>query len=263
MKKTLAILLALITLLTATLASCSKEKEDEGDNSNDFNFAFESGNSTAKATGTTTDESGNVVSSSDFISASGTSYILHPVLVREKAKNSSTTIGTAEWGAAVELIEKNSTWAKIKFTDKASGAVLEGYVRNELLTGDKKAVTKVDLDTAVAAKIVNLGKKDDGTAVTLNVRTTPWNCSQSKEYPNINVLGNISNKKYSVQDGDAVEKLATTEDGKWVYIKFTKSVNGVETAQWGWCAADYVSTGEATDNPVTDINTPPAIDPIS
>ena len=210
---------------------------------------------------------GNIVgnidgNNSEFITASGTSYILHPVKVREKAKNSSATIGTADWGAAVELVERNNTWTKIKFTDTASGAILEGYVRNELLTGDKKAVTKVDLDVAVAAKIVNLGNKSDGTPITLNVRTTPWNSSESTEYKNVNVLSNISNKKYSVQDGDDVEKLATTEDGKWVYIKFTKTVDGVETPQWGWCVAQYVSAGgEPTDTPV-DANTPPAVAPI-
>ena len=263
MKKTLALLLALITMLTLTLASCSKDN-GEDDGLGDFEFSF-GGDSTVKSTGAT-DESGNVVNTSEFVAASGTSYILHPVKVREKAKNSSNTIGTAAWGAAVELVERNSTWTKIKFTDTASGAVVEGYVRNELLTGDKTQVTKVDLETAVAGTIVNLGTKTvDGQTkpVTLNVRTTPWNSSESSEYKNINVLSNISNKKYEVKDGDAVEKLATTEDGKWVYIKFTKTVDGVETNQWGWCASQYVSTGgTATDTPV-DTNTPPAIDPIA
>ena len=202
--------------------------------------------------------------SNDFIAASGTTYILHPVKVREKAKKSSATIGVADWGSAVELVERNQTWTKIKFTDKASGAVLEGYVRNELLTGDKKAVTMVAIDPVVEAKIVNLGKKQDGTAITLNVRTTPWNCSESEEYTNINVLANISNKKYSVQDGDVVEKLGTTEDGKWVRIRFTKTVDGAEKVEYGWCAAKYVGVdGETVDTPVTDPNTPPAIDPIA
>jgi hypothetical protein len=263
MKKTIALLLALITMLTLTLASCSKNNEEE-EGLGDFEFNFE-GNGTAKSTGST-DASGNIVNTGEFITATGTSYILHPVKVREKAKNGSQTIGTANWGAAVELVEKNNTWTKIKFTDTASGATLEGYVRNELLTGDKQAVTKVDLETAVAATIVNLGTKTvDGQTkpVTLNVRTTPWNSSESSEYKNINVLSNISNKKYEVKDGDTVEKLATTEDGKWVYIKFTKTVDGVETNQWGWCASQYVSTGgTATDTPV-DTNTPPAIDPIA
>lgn len=260
MKKTIALLLALITMLTLTLASCNKDKEGEEDLGGDFEFNFEN-NGTGKATGAT-DASGNAVNTNEFIAASGTSYILHPVKVREKAKNNSATIGTADWGAAVELVERNNTWTKIKFTDTASGANLEGYVRNELLTGDKKAVTKVDLPAAVAAKIVNLGNKSDGTPITLNVRTTPWNSSESTEYKNVNVLSNISNKKYSVQDGDDVEKLATTEDGKWVYIKFTKTVDGVATNQWGWCASQYVSTGgETTDTPV-DTNTPPAVAPI-
>jgi hypothetical protein len=139
MKKTLALLLALITLLTVSLASCSKKEGEEIDPNGDFNFVFDD-NASAKPT--ETDKDGNVITdkdtnTNDFIAASGTTYILHPVKVREKAKNSSATIGVADWGSAVELVERNQTWTKIKFTDKASGAVLEGYVRNELLTGDK------------------------------------------------------------------------------------------------------------------------------
>jgi hypothetical protein len=111
----------------------------------------------------------------------------------------------------------------------------------------------VAIDPVVEAKIVNLGKKQDGTAITLNVRTTPWNCSESEEYTNINVLANISNKKYSVQDGDVVEKLGTTEDGKWVRIRFTKTVDGAEKVEYGWCAAQYVGVdGETVDTPLTD-----------
>ena len=261
MKKTIALLLALITMLTLTLASCNKDKEGEEDLGGDFEFNFEN-NGTGNSTGAT-DESGNAVNTTnEFIAASGTLYILHPVKVRKTAKNSSDTIGTAGWGAAVESIEKNSTWTKIKFTDVDTGVSTEGYVRNELLTGDKQKVTKVDLPAAVAAKITGLGNKSDGTPYTLNVRTTPWDSSKSTEYNNVNVLSNISNKKYEIKDGDDVEKLATTEDGKWVYIKFTKTVDGVATNQWGWCASQYVSTGgETTDTPV-DTNTPPAVAPI-
>ena len=261
MKKTLARLLALIIMLSMTMVSCNKEEPDETDD-DDFGFDFE--DPTGDATGDSTDESGeNNNNNSDFVAASGTSYILHPVKVRKDAKKSSSTIGVAAWGSAVQLVERNTLWTKIKFTDSDSGATLEGYVRNELLTANKKQVTLVELETPVAAKISGLGNKEDGSAYTLNVRTTPWNCSQSEEYPNVNVLANIGNEKYQVKDGDEVEKLGATEDGEWVYIRFVKTVDGAEKTEYGWCAAKYVTVeGETPDTPVDTPDAPPAIDPV-
>ena len=266
MKKTLALLLALIMMLSMTMVSCNKEDEpDETDDDFEFNFEDPTGDATGDSTGDSTDENGENNSNGDFVAASGTSYILHPVKVRKEAKKSSSTIGVAAWGSAVQLVERSTLWTKIKFTDKDSGATLEGYVRNELLTADKKQVTLVELEAPVAAKISGLGThKDDGTPYTLNVRTTPWNCSQSEEYPNVNVLANIGNEKYDVVDGDEVEKLGETEDGKWVYIRFTKEVDGAEKVEYGWCSAEFVKVeGEETpDTPVDTPDAPPAIDPV-
>ena len=266
MKKTLALLLALIMMLSMTMVSCNNEEEpDETDDDFEFNFDDPTGDATGDSTGDPTDENGENNNNGDFVAASGTSYILHPVKVRKDAKKSSSTIGVAAWGSAVQLVERSTLWTKIKFTDKDSGATLEGYVRNELLTADKKQVTLVELEAPVAAKINGLGThKDDGTPYTLNVRTTPWNCSQSEEYPNVNVLANIGNEKYDVVDGDEVEKLGETEDGKWVYIRFTKEVDGAEKVEYGWCSAEFVKVeGEETpDTPVDTPDAPPAIDPV-
>ena len=265
MKKTLALLLALIMMLSMTMVSCNKEEEpDETDDDFEFNFEDPTGDATGDSTGDSTDENGENNNNGDFVAASGTSYILHPVKVRKEAKKSSSTIGVAAWGSAVQLVERSTLWTKIKFTDKDSGATLEGYVRNELLTADKKQVTLVELEAPVAAKINGLGPKEDGTPYTLNVRTTPWNCSQSEEYPNVNVLANIGNEKYQVKDGDEVEKLGETEDGKWVYIRFTKEVDGAEKVEYGWCSAEFVKVeGEETpDTPVDTPDAPPAIDPV-
>ena len=91
MKKTLALLLALFTIFaTVSLASCSKKQEtsDEGNDIPDFNFDDPSVDN-SDATGDTTDESGNVISNSDFVTATGTAYILHPVEVRKDPKKSS------------------------------------------------------------------------------------------------------------------------------------------------------------------------------
>ena len=264
MKKLLALLLALMMVLTLTLVSCNKDKENE-DSSDDLNFDFE--DPTNKPTDENgseqpTDENGDkATDASDFTATSGKAYILHPVKVRETAKLSSkASVGVAAWGAEVDRLETNGTWTKIKFKDSTTGTEKTGYVLDEILTGDKKQVTLVKLETPVAATINGLGTKTDGTPYTLNVRTTPWNCSKSEEYANVNVLANIGNEKYQVKDGDAVQKLGTTEDGKWVWITFTKTVDGVETVEYGFCSVDFVKV-EGEEPPVQDPDNTPTVNP--
>lgn len=263
MKKLLALLLALMMVLTLTLVSCTNDKDNE-DNTDDLDFDFDTPTDSStptdeNSTGDATENGGeDGTEASDFTATSGKAYILHPVKVREAAKLSSkTSVGVAAWGAEVDRIETNGTWTKIKFKDSTTGTEKTGYVLDEILTSDKKQVTLVTLETPVAAVISGLGTKTDGTPYTLNVRTTPWNCSQSEEYTNINVLANIGNEKYQVKDGDAVEKLGTTEDGKWVWIRFTKTVDDAEVVEYGFCSVDYVKVeGEEPETPVEPDDTP-------
>jgi hypothetical protein len=264
MKKLLALLLALMMVLTLTLVSCTNDKDNE-DSSDDLDFDFD--DPTNKPTDENgsekpTDENGDkATDASDFTATSGKAYILHPVKVRENAKLSSkASVGVAAWGAEVDRLETNGTWTKIKFKDSTTGTEKTGYVLDEILTGDKKQVTLVKLETPVDATISGLGTKTDGTPYTLNVRTTPWNCSKSEEYANVNVLANIGNEKYQVKDGDAVEKLGTTEDGKWVWIRFTKTVDDAEVVEYGFCSVDYVKVEGEEPAPV-DPNQTPAVDP--
>ena len=264
MKKLLAFLLALMMVLTLTLVSCNKDKENE-DNSDGLEFDFD--DPTNKPTDENgsekpTDENGNKeTDASDFTATSGKAYILHPVKVRETAKLSSkASVGVAAWGAEVDRLETNGTWTKIKFKDSTTGTEKTGYVLDEILTGDKKQVTLVKLETPVDATISGLGTKTDGTPYTLNVRTTPWNCSKSEEYANVNVLANIGNEKYQVKDGDAVQKLGTTEDGKWVWITFTKTVDGAEVVEYGFCSAKYI-TVDGEEPPVQEPGNTPTVNP--
>lgn len=265
MKKLLALLLALLMILPVALVSCNNKKEKE-DSSEDLGFEFEDPSDTKptdeNSTGDATDKDGNkVTEASDFTATSGKAYILHPVKVRETAKLSSKTfVGVAKWASEVERVETNGTWTKIKFEDADTKSKKEGYVLDEILTTDKKQVTLVTLETPAAATINGLGTKEDGTPYTLNVRTTPWNSSKSEEYTNINVLANIGNEKYQVKDGDAVEKLGTTEDGKWVWIRFTKTVDDAEVVEYGFCSVDYVKVEGEEPAPV-DPNQTPVVNP--
>ncbi len=261
MKKTLALLLALLMLVSVALVSCG-EKNDETDPVDDNNpFGDYEGSESGDPFGET-DESGNVKdtdSTSEFVAASGTYYLRHTVYVSKDGKKKGTetkNAGVANFGQEVTVTAQNSKWYKITFDGK------EGYVHKELLTADKKEVNVVALETPVKAKISGLGTKEDKTPYTINIRTTPWNCSDSAVYANANVLLNISNKKYSVSDGFEVEKIGATEDGKWIQIKYTVTIDSKEVVEYGFCSAQYITVdGEEVPDPPVTPDGPPAITP--
>ena len=236
MKKTLAIILALLMLLSVALVSCSGNTKETEAPTDDFWGNVEDTDPEDDNNSTETDAQGNQITTSDYhTNANGDVYVLHPVKVREKdKKTSSSTVGTLSFGQKVSRIAMNGTWSKISFTD--NGVVKEGYVYNELLTTDATAVNVV-ADDPIEVEITGLGKNADGANISLNVRTTPWNCSASQckiaDYVNVNVLANISNKKYAVIDGFKVIKVGHTEDGKWIRVKYDVTVDGQTVTEWG------------------------------
>ncbi len=263
MKKTLALLLALLMLVSVALVSCA-DKPDETDPADNTDDPFAGVQGTEPNDSTGGDESNpdgtEPDDSSEFVAASGTYYLRHTVYVSKDGKKKGTetkNAGVANFGQEVTVTAENSKWYRITFDGK------EGYVHKELLTKEQKEVKVIALETPVKAKISGLGLKEDGkTPYTINIRTTPWNCSDNAVYPNANVLINISNKKYSVSDGFEVEKIGATEDGKWIQIKYTVTIDEEEVVEYGFCSAQYITVDgeEVPDTPVTP-DGPPAITP--
>lgn len=262
MKKTLALILALLMILSITLVSCGdKEKQSQSSSTDDiWNYGGDENNDNSGEEGENNQNGGNQTSTNTYEEINQTMYVLHPVKVRGiDKKTTQNTVGTLDFGDSVTVTGKNSTWYRVKL---ANGTI--GYVYDDVLTSSADAVTVKLLDTPIEVEIYNLGKNDKGEAISLNVRSTPWNCSASAcdvaDYVNINVLANISNKKYTVTDGFKVIKLGATADGNWIRIKYTAKVDGVDVTEWGFCHKDYIKTqGESA--PV-DPNTPPTIAPI-
>lgn len=257
MKKTLALILALLMILSVALVSCGdKEKETEGSTEDPWNFGGdEPGTNEGEDD---PDNSGNHTPTNTYEELNATMYVLHPVKVRGIDKKSTQNIvGTLNFGDSVAVTGKNSTWYRVKL---ANGTV--GYVYDDILTTSENAVKVIPLDTPIEVEIYNLGKNDKGEPFSLNVRSTPWDCKNSDvaDYVNVNVLTNISNKKYSVIDGFKVIKLGATADGEWIRIKYTVKIDGVDVTEWGFCHKNYIKT-EGESAPV-DPNTPPVIQPI-
>jgi hypothetical protein len=73
----------------------------------------------------------------------------------------------------------------------------------------------------------------------------------------------ITRHSFKSVDFPFIEKIGATEDGQWTYIRFTKTVDGTEKVEWGWCASKFVKVeGETTDGEPVDPNTPPVIAPV-
>ena len=257
MKKTLAILLAMLMILSVVLISCGK-KDGEGDETlDDGNADFVIPGGTG-GTGEGEDEgnnnNGGSSNSSGFspIVENKDAYLLMSVKVRKTAKKSTSNFdGSVLYGSKVTRVETDGTWTKISYTN--DGVLKEGYVYNEVLTTDAGRVTYVANETPV---------KTTSKTSSVTVRKVPWtgkddngNVLYSTEIDQI--VMNSNGSAYQLTAGQEVEVFGTTQtvDGsgnKWAYIKYTV---GTETI-YGWCRMDFLNAGSPVDTPVVDPSTP-------
>ncbi len=259
MKKTLALILALLMMLSVALVACGdKEKETEGTTEDPWNYGGDEPENTGNEGNEGENNNTNQTPTNTYEDINATMYVLHPVKVRGiDKKNTQNIVGTLNFKDSVKVTGQNSTWYRVEL---ANGTV--GYVYDDILTPSENAVKVIPLETPIEVEIYNLGKHADGTPISLRVRETPWNCSNSdvENYKDVNVLDNIKNGKYFVTDGFKVTKLGATADGEWIYIKYIAEVDGAAVTEWGFCYKDHVKT-EGESAPV-DPNTPPTIQPI-
>ncbi len=256
MKKTLALLLALLMLFSATIAlvSCDEGEETEPIETED-DFFVPGGNSFGTDGGNGTGVGGTGTSANGFapITENTTAYMLMSVNVKANAKKSAATNGSVLYGKAVTRIEANNTWTKIKYTD-TNGASKEGYVYNEVLTVDAGRVTYVAEETPLKAT----SKSDKVT-----VRKAPW--TGSEEYNTVidQIINDANGDSYKLKKDQEVTILGQTQSAdesgnKWAYIKY--SVSGQDV--YGYCRMDMLSTGNASSTPSIDPSTPVVPNPV-
>lgn len=227
MKKTLALLLALITMLSFTLASCNKDGETEGSESETTNNDIFFGNQTEKPTEKPTEEV--TTPPAEFTAKVDTVYAMWYANVREEPNTSSEKLGSVEYKAALQRTETNGTWSKVSFVNEY-GETVEGYIANYLVTTNE-ALTKFENAEQITMYV---------TASTLNLRATPW-------------AEDVQNGITSIKHGAAVKRLGTTGDGSWTYVEFTYTDNGESKTVTGYCNTKYLSATQpeedATDGP--------------
>ena len=252
MKKTLALLLALIMVLSMVFVSCDKDDEPVDDElPTDDEFAIPSGSaSDDEGDGTGSDAAGSNTAGFATIAENTKAYMLMSVNVRENYKKSKTN-GAAMYGKEVTRIEANDTWTKIKYVD-ANGASKEGYVYNEVLTTDAGRVTYVAEETPISAK---------SNSDKVTVRKAPW--IGDKYNTVIDQINGADGDKYKLKKDQAIEiygktQVADESGNKWAYIKYIVD----ETAVYGWCRMDLINTGDPVDTPTADPTTPGVPSPV-
>ena len=242
MKKTLAILLALIMSASVALASCD-DKEKEKETQDDFNKDFGT-----EQTDVVTDENGETVevtdadesdedytpgnnsgSSSNMQTLNDKVYVLHAAAIREKTKTSSDKVGDVPFGAELTRTEGNSNWSKVKYTDK-NGKTIEGYINNDVITTSKDAVTFKDETSAEEGVAVMTKIKDAETLGAKNAIIRKYPLAVPSDGFEVLDADEFNEKSIVAQipAGTEVELVSVSADGKWAYVKGkgNKPVNG-------------------------------------
>lgn len=242
MKKTLALILAMLMILSVALVACGDKPEETEKPTDDFFDTPE--DPTDAATGDETDDdeiSGGInTPGSTFVEKNDTVYVCYNAVVREDAKASSKQVATAKFGVQLERIEANNKWSKVKV-----GEVV-GYIANDLITTNEGAVKFTALEEPVASKITNLG-----TSKNANLRKFPLALSNPKvidleAFNSSCIIGQVA------KDTE-VTIISVSADGQWAYIKCMAkaAANGEFAAEAtemeGYCSIavlDYKTAGE-------------------
>ena len=215
MKKTLALILALIMILSVALVACGEKEEETQPNDDFFGDLETPGDETGE--GDETNESGvNIpTTNSTFVAMNDTVYVCYNAVIRKDAKATSSQVATATFGTALSRIEANSKWSKVKVGD------VEGYIANDLISTNSGAVTFTKLETPETAKIVNLGNSSNA-----NLRKFPLALSDPKvvdleSFNSSCIIGQVAKNS-------EVTIISTSGDGQWAYIKCTGKVRDAE-----------------------------------
>ena len=231
MKKTLAILLALIMTTSVALVSCNNDNTEDED-LDDFVVDFGGNNGDIIGGETSepeTDANGETIkpvkpntgnNTTTFETVNDTVYVLYTANIREQASDKSSVdiLTTAPFGTALTRSEKNSKWSKVTFTK--DGSTITGYIANDLITTSAKAVNFIEK------------KNEDGTAVVTKIKSTlsVQNVIIRKfpladGYPNtFKVLDTDDFNTDSIfaqipKGTENVTVVSVSEDGVWAYVK--------------------------------------------
>ena len=231
MKKTLAILLALIMALSVSLMACTKDKDKDNDDDDDWDDGEYNYN---PVTSDAEESTGSYLGGDDYFSSgvwvekNDTVYVgIDNTNIRDAASTSSEVIATVKSATALTRTATNGTWDKVTYDSK------ECYVRSALVTTDANDFSFEDCDEEVALTV------KEGYQV--NLRTTPF---YDQDYSDAN-LGPNGLDPAATANGELV-KVAVSKSGDWYKVKYDGKTYYLAYSN---ITSGYVSDPTVTVNP--------------
>lgn len=252
MKKLLALLLALLMMLSVALVSCGDDEPEDTTIDNEDLFGDITTDDTDDTDENGEDEEGgengedeeNNGLAAGYTATNDTVYVLFPAALREDDKISATKIADLKFGTPLTRVATSKKWSKISYDGK------EAYILNVLVDTDQRKVTfeapEVAEGEVVKAKVVVSG-------ATLNLRSYPfilddYTSIEKEAFSAVSEIGKISN-------GEEITILEISADGIWAKVEckaYAKGDKGEydkeKTTMTGYCSLSYTDYYKGTNN---------------
>ena len=225
MKKVFVFTLALITVLSMSLAACKKNTTPNVTNGDDEGEFIPMSTTTA-GTGTGTG-AGTGTTPAVWSEKNDKVYVLGLSNVRGSASASGNLLGQVSMGTELTRIASNGTWEKISYNGN------EAYIRSYLVTTSQAEVTFTDVEKK--AIHITVGSNAD-KPIQINLRTSPIFDSALGDQ-NVGISG-LTNKQTA--NGE-LQILAINGTKTWLKVQFTgKDASGNDKSGTFYCRPTYI-----------------------
>lgn len=247
MKKTLAILLALIMSASVALVSCEKA-EEPADDDDDFVIDFAGADDNDPTEAPETDENGETVkpsgnsgnnnsgsssnSTTTMTVTNDTVYVLYKAKIRESAKDTAKVLVEAPFGATISRAEKNSKWSKVTYNGYT------GYVMNDLVTTSVDTVTFEDQGVAGEGENAEKVYPTSKLVGTSKYRLRYYPLADGYPHSLVMLSPDDLGQAGQILGGTDVTVLEVSKDKMWAKVSCAK----VDVAVNGEFKANYTST---------------------
>ncbi len=255
MKKTLALLLALLMLASVALVACNDDEKEpvsddeeyeDGDNvkdNEDEDTDEDSEKDTEEDTEKDTEkETENNVD--EWETKNDTVYTgMNNINLRKEASRNASVLKTVSaYGTSLTRTKTNGIWSEVTYNGT------KGYILNELLSTDANdfAFDAVETPSTLTIK--------DGYQVRFH--TTPF---ESIEFAYENVLRSSGVKAEYLAAGTTIKKVGISKNGDWLKIEVIGTINfvsGAETYTAENPGIFYIPDYQVTKGRVTDSDRP-------
>lgn len=229
MKKTLAILLALLAATSITLASCKDDgrstlDDDWNDEDNDYvetddeTDDNDDGDDTSGSQGNGENNNDNNndntnTNPTDWETKDDTVYAGVKIKLRAEASTTSETIATIPFGSALSRSETNGRWDKVTYNGKT------GYVSHTYVSLNSSDFSFNDCEPVS----ITLKENGDRNVCFYLTPFSPGGFSNFETFSG-NVLLASGLKAANLSKGYTMKKLAVSQSGSWVKVELTGTV---------------------------------------